>query len=385
MELMNTQITKSLENIRDIIEYCKRCGLCLPYCPIYEVSKRLETISPRGKLLLTFGILTRNLRIRQRTAELLFSCTLCNRCAQACPAGINISDALLHTRIMLFEKGFIPRIISKIASNMNSQKNPYGVDLSSKNFWFDFTSERIESKGNVVIWMGCTTALKQPELAAHVYEVVKRFEKSAAVIDNEPCCGIPLLYAGDLRGYYNSLKEALKAISTANANLVITPCPSCLRAFRQFPQMLNIKIPFKVMHITEYLWEKIVKRKSIRLRYDYEIFVTYHDPCELARHMNIYKEPRELLRSIVNVNLVEMNNSGANSKCCGGGGLYMGFDFDKALAIALLRLHDVPKDIEILVTACPTCESMLSAAIDSSGRTLKIIDVVDIIHEILFS
>jgi len=374
-----------LQKFKDIIEYCKRCGFCLPYCPTYEIHRRIETISPRGKLLMSLGIITGNLRIRLRTAELLFSCTLCNRCSQACPAGINISDTLLRTRILLFKNKLLPHSISKIVSNMILERNPYGVDLNNKNFWFDFTSMEIENKANVAIWMGCTTALKRPELAAHVYEVVKYFEKSVAVIDNEPCCGIPLLYAGDLEGYYRSLKESLKAISTTKASIVITPCPSCLRAFRQFPQLFNVKVPFRVMHVIEYLWERIAKKKSMKLEYHNEVSVTYHDPCELARHMNIYKEPRELLKSINNINFIEMNNSGINSKCCGGGGLYMGFNFDKALAIASLRLYDVPKGVKIITTACPTCESILSVAINNSGRPLKVVDIVDIVHEILFS
>jgi len=191
-----------------------------------------------------------------------------------------------------------------------------------KNFWFDYTDVKFEKKLSIALWMGCTTALRRPELAARVYDVIYVFE-NVTIFKNELCCGIPSFYAGDVEGYLKSLQRIIAMIQDKKIKVIVSPCPSCVRALRELPKIFNISLPFKVFHVVEYLWD-ILSKRNFDLKTNRRIVATYYDPCGLGRHLGVFKEPRLIISSINNVELVEMKKSLNESRCCGSRGLYLG-------------------------------------------------------------
>ena len=142
---------------------------------------------------------------------------------------------------------------------------------------------------------------------------------------------------------------------------------------------------FEVVHISQYLFE-LIKEGRLELSREYGKKVTYHDPCYLGRHNGIYEEPREVLKQIPGLELVEMADTLEDSLCCGGGGGRIWMETPKGERFSDLRLEQaVGVGAEVLVTACPYCithfeESRLTL---EDSETTEIKDIAEIIREVI--
>lgn len=359
------------------LEYCKQCGFCTPVCPVLRVNDYVEAYGPRGRLLLAKGVVEDNLKPRVELSNRVY-CTLCGFCEVKCIAALKLTKLYLATRRYLNEAGFAPenaKIVSRAVLNLN---NPYNVDPSIKAMWLDYLPERPPSRASVLYWAGCTSAIRNPETTFNAYQLIKEISGlEVAVITEEPCCGWPLYLIGDVGAYKEQLVKALKAAKSTGAEIAITSCPACTRSLREASRELGIEVEFKVYHVVEYLYELLKSGKLPKLKL--EIVVTYHDPCDLGRHLGRVKEPRELLKSIEGLKLVEMTGSGLESNCCGGGGLYQVIHMDKAYRVASSRLKDTPRNVKTVVTACPSCIMTLKTQVAREGLDVEIIDVVDLL------
>jgi heterodisulfide reductase subunit D len=173
------------------------------------------------------------------------------------------------------------------------------------------------------------------------------------------------------------VSRALRSLEDSGASVVITTCPACTRSLRDKSRELGITSNIKVYHIVEWLYELMREGKLPKLELNETI--TYHDPCELSRHMKIFKEPREIIKNIQGLKLVEMRGNQLESNCCGGGGLYQVVHMDRALKIASLRLKDIPNGVKVLVSACPSCKMTLETAVRNEGLDVEVLDIVDLL------
>ena len=144
-------------------------------------------------------------------------------------------------------------------------------------------------------------------------------------------------------------------------------------------------VNFEVVHISQYLFE-LINDGKLELTKEYGKKVTYHDPCYLGRHNGIYNEPREVLKKIPGLELIEMADSLENSLCCGGGGGRIWMETVKGERFSDLRLEQaVEVGAEVLVTSCPYCishfEESRLAQKDSEATEIK--DITEIIKEVI--
>ncbi len=366
-----------LTKIRKYVDACKKCGFCKAVCPVLKTSDHVETYGPRGRMLLLHGLCESKLKPREYLALRLY-CTLCGYCSVKCVSGLELTDAYLEGRAYLRSKGVIIKEVSGVAENILRLGNPYGVDSSIKSMWIDFLPERPAGNSRTLYWSGCTTSIRRPETAVAAHELITEVTgDSVSVLDNEPCCGWPLYLNGDLEGYKEQLSKAFEAIKASGAEVVITTCPACTRSLRDKAKELGIQTDIKVYHIVEYLHQLLKEGKLPKL--ELQETITYHDPCELGRHMKVLKEPREIIERINGVKLVEMRGSGLESNCCGGGGLYLPLNPEGSSSIALSRLSDLPEGVKKLVTACPSCEVQLSTAVQNAGLDIEVLDISELV------
>jgi Fe-S oxidoreductase len=144
-------------------------------------------------------------------------------------------------------------------------------------------------------------------------------------------------------------------------------------------------VNFEVVHTSQYLFE-LIHEGRLELSKAYEKKVTYHDPCYLGRHNGIYDEPREVLKRIPGLELLEMADSMEDSLCCGGGGGRIWMETVKGERFSDLRLEQaVEVGAEVLVTACPYCithfEESSLARKDSEATEIK--DITEIIRAVI--
>jgi heterodisulfide reductase subunit D len=147
-----------------------------------------------------------------------------------------------------------------------------------------------------------------------------------------------------------------------------------------YPEILHIELPCKVMHATQFV-EHLIKEKSLAPR-SLNMKVTYHDPCSLGRHSNVYNAPRNVLKAVPKLDFVEMPLSRNRSRCCGAGGGLWSFNNTLASSCATERLINdvVPLGVSALTTACPTCHINLRNAAARKTSGIKVYDVMEIIE-----
>ena len=256
----------------------------------------------------------------------------------------------------------------------------FGVFLISKNFSI-FSG--VEILREYLLFPGCAATSLVPHLADMWLRLLRRLLDKVDIY--EVCCGLPLLLMGDVDGAAEWFDENLRQI--LEGKIVITGCPSCYRMLKQhIVEKLGENPKYEVKHIVEVIHEKIIS-KNIGLHSRAKLKVTYHDPCELSRHMGITELPRETIRKISGISYVEMDQNRERATCCGGGGLMRLLypRVSQEIAITKIRREILPLNVDAIVTACPFCEYTLAEAIKSlnlEGK-LRVFDIAELILYVL--
>ena len=213
-----------------------------------------------------------------------------------------------------------------------------------------------------LIWMGCMHRNALKELQKEMTKLLTRLGTDFETSEEEECCGFPLILAGYTDEAAKFAKRNIDEIG--GRKKVVTPCPACFRAFNEFyPKLLGEKLPFRVLHMTQYYCELLDKGvlKASMLK-PVKLNAMYHDPCELGRHSNIFDEPRRILKLIPGLTLYEPRFTRNLSACCGGGGLVSAYFPTLAVMAASRKIEEedrAPRDLQAIVTECPQCVTNL--------------------------
>jgi Fe-S oxidoreductase len=164
---------------------------------------------------------------------------------------------------------------------------------------------------------------------------------------------------------------------------IIVSSPHCYHTFKnEYPEF---RVNFEIIHITQFL-SRLIEEGKLEISKGFEKKITYHDPCYLGRHNNIYDEPRDILKKVPGINFAELPESYEDSRCCGGGGGRIWMETPKGQRFCDIRVDQaIDLGAEILVTACPYCianfeDSRLT--LDAEEK-IKIMDITEIIQEVI--
>ena len=379
------------------LDACMRCGECAEWCPTFEGADFKPNLSPRDKMYRWKRFVDNTYGMRafffgpaeipdEKFVEFkddVHACTTCGICATVCEAAINTVEIWEAMRADLVKRGTgpygkqgtMPKIIN---DTFNSYNEPKAERLS----WIP-EDVVIADRADILYFTGCTAGIKQTNLAVSTARVLNKIGVEFCTLgEEEACCGSVLIRTGQ---YY---KEENLARRLANSNVtkirqkgvttVLYACAGCFRAsLVDWPRLLGEKTPFKVMHISQFLAEK-VKAGEIKWEkkpFDEDKTVTYHDSCHIGRHVGVYEAPRQVLRSMPGMEFVEMERNRSYQRCCGaGGGVKAGMP-ELALSIAKARVGDAmavlyPEGEEktrtnVFAQACPFCKRNLSDGRDA--------------------
>jgi Fe-S oxidoreductase len=199
----------------------------------------------------------------------------------------------------------------------------------------------------------------------------------------ENCCGESIRKTGDEQVFKRLARENIKAFIENGVKKILVSSPHCYHSFKnEYPEFM---VHFEVVHICQYLLE-LIDAGRLELSGQYGKKATYHDPCYLGRHNGIYDPPRDVLRRISGLELVEMADSQQDSLCCGGGGGRIWMETVKGERFSDLRLAQaVAVGAEVLVTCCPYCithfeESTLTQPADEA---VQIMDITEIVRAVI--
>ncbi|MGD0795241.1 MAG: (Fe-S)-binding protein [Dehalococcoidales bacterium] len=193
--------------------------------------------------------------------------------------------------------------------------------------------------------------------------------------EEEPCCGAPLFQAGLQDDFSVNARRAYQKLKSSGVKKIIGIVPYCTHALaRLFPRFVD-GYDLEVRHFLEVVAAEIPSRK---LRFPRKVKVTYHDPCQLVRFLKLIEEPRQILKAIENITLVETDwTHGEWSTCCGGGGGFEAVFPELSQMLAVNRARELAETgAEIIVTHCPGCIIQLKDGL----RQLKVegVEVLDL-------
>ena len=351
-----------LERYKEEIYHCFRCGFCRELvlggayriCPIRE-ELGFETTYARGRIGVARALLEGRIEYTDPLVERIYSCLGCYNCKAHCPTKVDTPSVVRSQREEIYQEGFRKlKALDEIDSNIEIHKNPYGFSQKRRNQWAEGLD--LPARGELLYFPGCATVYDRPEIAQSLVRILKKAGLEVATLGEEEwCCGIPELWNGNLALAKLLMEENGRRLEAAGAKTILTSCPDCYNVFHHhYPGLLG-KQPFRVVHITELLLDllnerRIVFQKEIKKR------VTCHDPCRLGREAGIFEPPREILRRIPGIQLVEMRRNREHAWCCGGGGVVNLVYPKLSIKIAKDRVEEAKETgAEMLVTCCPLC------------------------------
>ncbi|MFX1410215.1 MAG: (Fe-S)-binding protein [Promethearchaeota archaeon] len=347
------------------------------------------------------SILEGQIPLSKDLAEWVYQCSECGNCTEVCHMSQNpyiilpTCNWIDHIKVWealrkdLIEAGFAPlERHSTLIEYMDNDKmrNPYGEEKSKKFEWISKFPE-IKDEGDLMFFGGCTMPLKQIDTLKSMMKILKASGKEIAMSKEEWCCGSIALRIGDEKGLTDVIKHNIEVFTNKGAKVLFTACAGCYRTWKKdYPEFLGTDLPFEVKHVTEVLVDMInnneipfIKGEEVE-----KTRVTYHDPCHLGRHMDLYEIPREVLSKIPGIELVEMKRNRNNAWCCGAGGGVKSQFSELALKISKERIKEaVETGAQILTTSCPFCIGNLIDAYEDLEpevkEKIKVIDVIDLI------
>jgi len=385
------EYTHAIEHA-EIVHRCFRCGYCkFPgdyvdfNCPSYKAFG-WDTYSPGGRMWLIRAWLNDEIKTSPHFAEILYSCVACDNCKDQCvfPRFKDfLPDIFQETKAELVTEGKIPPKVRDYFKAIAVNGNPYKLPQEERGKWAEGTGLQEFSDQDYLFYVGCVGSYDEvgQKMARTVGSLLSDVGVSVGILGSEETCdGNEVKILGETGLFTKLAEENIQKFKIKGVKKIITLDPHALNVFKKdYPKLGG---NFEVFHHTEIL-AGLIKEKRISLS-EYKAKVTYHDPCYLGRHNLIYAPPREILKSIPGLELVEMRRNSENAFCCGGGG---GNFFTDILGVGensanRIRVREaLETGARIIAVACPNCAKMLTDAVkvEEQEDKLEVLNIAEIV------
>jgi len=363
----------------DAFRFCFQCGLCDTVCPW----NRVRQFSMRKIIReATFGL-------TEIDGEDIWRCTTCGRCPDRCPRGVKQIEVGVSLRRVASEYEVFPasvRSARTARASLISEGNPLQGERQKRADWAKDLQVKPYAEGmEILYFVGCYFSYdpRMKRVARATVDILNKAGVDFGILGNdENCCGESIRKTGSEKVFKQLARDNIKTFIDRGVKRLVVSSPHCLHTFKnEYPEFM---VNFEVLHLSQYLME-LVETGRLELSGEYAKKVTYHDPCYMGRHNDIYTAPRDILGMIKGLELVEMVDSHQDSLCCGGGGGRIWMDTPQEERFSDLRLHQARETgAEVLATACPYCitnfeESRLNLEYEDD---LEVKDIVEIVSEV---
>ncbi|MBN1678405.1 MAG: (Fe-S)-binding protein [Candidatus Thermoplasmatota archaeon] len=379
---------RKISEIEKDLYACLQCGYCRDVCPVYG-QIGWESSTPRGKVYYLKQIagktpmdrlLRRQSKITPEFVERVFQCTSCGACEHNCHVEIDFPKLWEEVKEWLISEGYgPPEAHKKIRERVVAKKNPYDEPIEKRPAWLP-KDIKLSDKPEVVFFTGCTEAFRTQPLAVSTVRLLDKAGVKFNILgEDEWCCGSPLIRTGQKRYVIDELApHNVNEMEKRGWNAMVIACAGCYNTIKNdYPEMIG-KPPFKIYHLTEYL-DQLIKDGRLKFTKEYKKKVGYHDPCHLGRHAKIYDPPRNVLKAIPGLTLVQIKAEREDAMCCGAGGGFKSAFNNMAEEVAAERVRQfVDAGVDVIATSCPFCQVNMNAGAKRAGLNIKTVDITQI-------
>lgn len=373
----------NLEELKNKVYKCVKCGACrvalrqsLPSCPS-GTKFGFDSYYSLGRMELARSLIEGELDWSKKISTRFYRCTLCGTCDAHCSyvlGSFRPLEILMAVRRELVERGLGPLPEHQpMIDSIKEYKNPFLQPAGKRGRLIK--GKKVKSDTEVLFFVGCAlefdpTSQFIAKATASILDKAK--VKWGTLEDQEICCGLPAYDIGCEDVFAVMAKENIAKINALNVKTIVTSCPGCSQVMKsQWTRYGELKP--EVMHISEFS-ARLLREKRLTVTKEFNKKVTLHDPCWLGRYSGTYEEPREILRAIPGVKLVEMERSKKESYCCGaGGGVIIAYP-EWAAENAVSRLEEgLSTGAEAMVIpSCPECYLTFDMALHGYAGAVKL-------------
>jgi Fe-S oxidoreductase len=394
---------------------CTECGRCQSQCPAWNTGKPLspkllvmdlrDNLFEHGPALVkakqegdeAFAAAIAALPALNPEVvedEVIWDCTTCGACVQACPVNIEHIDAIVDMRrnLVMSESRF-PREMQSALQSMETSGNPWGQPPQARTEWTKGTAKQEEldiphisdtPDAEVLFWVGCAGAYDDRNKKV-VYDFARLMQiagvKFATLGPDEACNGDPARRMGAEYIYQMLAEQNIELLKENKVKKIVTICPHCFNTiFNEYPQFGGT---FEVVHHTEYL-AQLVKEGRLQPKGEMAERITYHDPCYNARHNDVWKGAREVIEAIPGTEYGELHRHRHTTFCCGAGGARMWMEERMGKKVNTERTDEaLASASDTVAVGCPFCNIMLSDGVTErkADDRMKVKDVAQLLLE----
>jgi len=393
-----------------IAENCTRWGQCRWVSFRHIKNKRFSKICPsvayyyfdayslQGRLFLSLALMDERLKYED-SAELLdifYKCNLCGGCDAMCKLWENEGEPLRvleDMRANLVSDGLLLPTHLIAIDSLKKEDNMMMERKSERGRWAEGLDVKklTEENATVCYHAGCRLSFEkdQWEVARETVKLLKDIGVDVGIMEkDEACCGGRAFEMGYRSEYIKYAENNIEAWRNAGVKTVVTSCSDCYHTFKRRYSELGSE--FEIIHISEFI-DRQIKKGKIQFSKNVPMKVTYHDPCHLGRRSDVYipgkpiegvyDSPRDVIKNIPGIQLVEMDRIREYAWCCGSG-CWVREDYPDFNAwTANERIEEaLATGAEALVTACPWCEKNFMEAVSARSDQLRVLDIIELVR-----
>lgn len=412
-----------------VLQQCIHCGMCLPTCPTYAETK-LERNSPRGRIALMRRIADGAMEVTPAFGEEMYFCLGCLACETACPAGVDYARMFEHARADIEQAGVLqtpkrqwiraatlrviftrPRLLRALGTALWLYQrlglqwlfralrltallpgDLRGLEPLTPRVLRPFSDARIaefekpaQKKHRVGLLTGCVQDLVYPDVNRDTADVLLANGCEIVTPRAQSCCGSLHAHNGELDLSREMARRNIDAFDLDSLDAIITNAAGCGSHLKNYAHLLHddpayavraVQWTKKIRDIHEWLAEFPIRNPQSPIRHRK---VTYHEACHLCHGQKITRQPREILRAIPGLELVELPES---MWCCGSAGIYNITQPEMSRKLLERKIANIARTgVEIVATANPGCMVQLEAGLRATGSRTRVVHVVTLLAE----
>ncbi len=388
-------------------DVCVRCGRCSNACPAHTAGQPLSPMAIIQGVRAQMGIMGPQLVDMKRgflkaadvsgpalvgetiADEALWACRTCGACVQECPVLIeHIPTIIDMRRWLVMDQARMPETVQATLQNLEQRGHPWRGTALTRTSWMEtigFEVPEFDGTQEYLYWVGCTGALVDRNVPI-TQSIVRLFHQAGlsygVLSSGETCNGDAARRLGNEFLFQMLAEQNIATLKEKGVQKVITNCPHCFNTFKnEYP---DFGMTWEVYHHTEVL-DRLLTEGKIQPKAGLNQAVTFHDSCYLGRQNGIYEAPRNILRQLPMVDLIEMPRNGSKGLCCGAGGGNMFMEEKGERRVNVIRAEEAQATgADAVATSCPFCIQMFEAGIPMAeadeSRRIKAFDVAELLE-----